>query len=266
MSGDVTIFEKIKKSVVLIHAQTNLQEIPFMNGEYVQQDGVILSKGTGFICSPDGLIITAEHVVGDAAGDIIVQRQDEEKTITYKAKLLYLHKDSDTALLKIDETNLPFANLGDYATSKEGEDIGFIGFPLSFGIPIIHKGIIAAKTRTPFAPEKSPIDIFIINSFVNPGNSGGPLFKIFGGEVIGLINSRLSANSYREQEFMELPENYQPIVQIGGIDPIKLSVDTYNKNLAYIGEVAQLGIGISASIEYAKDMIKKYRDENASTD
>lgn len=250
------IIEKVKNCVVMIHAETEYEELPLMSGEFVEQNGIIFSKGTGFICSPEGLVITAYHVVKETKGKIFVTRFDKTRQIRYEAKMLKYDISSDTAILSIDDKNLDFLELGDYSTKDEGEEIGFIGFPLNFLIPLIHKGTIAAKVKTPFQPNSLSMNMFIINSFVNPGNSGGPVFCLSSGKVIGLINSRLLVSSQKEQEFMKIPEGYQSVLKIGNVDPILLAVESYNKNLAYIGEVAQVGIGISVSVEYAKKLIE----------
>ena len=94
----------------------------------------------------------------------------------------------------------------------------------------------------------------MLNAFINPGNSGGPVFSADTGEIIGIINSRM--NVVDENQFLKLPSEYSPIMTLGGIDPIGLSVETYNANLRQIGDITQVGIGYSTSIEYGKELLE----------
>lgn len=91
---------------------------------------------------------------------------------------------------------------------------------------------------------------FTVNAFVNRGNSGGPLFLIDSGRVIGVINARQAFDP--QQAMIHLPPNYKPIMKVGGVDPIGLSVETYNRAVALIGDIGQVGIGLSSSIDYIR--------------
>ncbi len=247
------LVEKIKPSIVCIIAETNLKEIPLTGGEYLEMDNKVWSSGTGFIYSEDGYIITANHVIENNTGNIIVSVQENGKSKDYKAKVLNFNEDADIAIIKIEVSGLNFLELGDYNEVKEGEEVAFIGFPLIFRFPITHTGIISAKTKSKYKEDKESVDVYTINAFVNQGNSGGPLFSVKSGKVIGIINARF--NQIPEKLFLKLPENYEPIMRIGGVDPISLSVETYNRNLRYTGEVNQVGIGFSTSINYAKSLL-----------
>jgi serine protease Do len=144
------------------------------------------SLGSGFLISADGEILTNNHVVA-GADKILVKLQGRTKN--YPARVLGQDPDTDLALIKIDETGLPFLTLGDSSKSKVGDWVLAIGNP--FGLDhTVTKGIISAKGR---AIGAGPYDDFIqTDASINPGNSGGPLINM-DGEVVG-INAAIVAS------------------------------------------------------------------------
>ncbi|HUV03060.1 MAG TPA: serine protease [Desulfobacteria bacterium] len=249
--------EQIKPAVVMILAETNRSEIPFTGGEYIMMSDKVFSKGTGFIVTEDGFILTANHVVREAKDKIQVRIMQDNKFKFYEAKLISENVDADVALLKIEGEKFPNTKLGEYNEFKEGMSIGFIGFPLTMNLPITNNGIISGIGKFQYEKDGEVVDIYTLNAFINQGNSGGPVFSADTGEVIGIINARM--NVINENQFLKLPPDYSPIMRIGGIDPITLSVETYNSNLKFIGDVTQVGIGYSTSIEYGKELLKTAR-------
>ncbi len=246
--------ERIKPAVVMVLAETNRSELPFTGGEYFLMNDKVFSKGTGFIVTEDGYILTANHVVKEAEDKIQVRIAKDNRFESYEARLISSNNTADVALLKIDGKGFPYVSFGDYSKFKEGMGIGFIGFPLNMNLPITNNGIISGKGKFQYEKALNPVDIYTINAFVNKGNSGGPVFSADTGEVIGIINARPSIVD--DSQFLKLPPNYSPIMKIGGIDPITLSVETYNANLRFIGDVTQVGIGYSTSIQYGKELLK----------
>lgn len=245
--------EKVKPSVVMVFAETNRSELPFTGGEYILMNNKVFSKGTGFIVTEDGYILTANHVVKEAKDKIQVNVIKDNRFEPYKAKLISCNNAADIALLKINGNGFPHVSFGDYDKFKEGIEIGFIGFPLNMYLPITNNGIISGKGKFQYEKDENAIDVYTINAFVNRGNSGGPVFSADTGEVIGIINARM--NVVDENQFLRLPPNYSPVMKIGGVDPIALSVETYNANLRFIGDVTQVGIGYSTSIQYGKELL-----------
>ncbi|MBF0481504.1 MAG: Do family serine endopeptidase [Desulfovibrionaceae bacterium] len=144
------------------------------------------SLGSGFLISSDGEILTNNHVVA-GADKILVKLQGKAKN--YPAKVLGQDPDTDLALIKIDEKNLPFLKIGDSSKSRVGDWVLAIGNP--FGLDhTVTKGIISAKGRVIGA---GPYDDFIqTDASINPGNSGGPLINM-DGDVIG-INAAIVAS------------------------------------------------------------------------
>jgi serine protease Do len=138
--------------------------------------------GSGFIVSPDGVILTNAHVVADAA-EVIVKLSDKRE---FKAKVLGADRRTDVAVLKIEATDLPTVRIGDPSKLKVGEWVAAIGSP--FGLEqTVTAGIVSAKHRA--LPDEGYVPFIQTDVAINPGNSGGPLFNM-AGEVVG-INSQI---------------------------------------------------------------------------
>jgi serine protease Do len=139
-------------------------------------------QGSGFIVSPDGYILTNNHVVADAT-EVTVKLTDKRE---FKAKVIGVDKRTDVALVKIDAHNLPVVHIGDSSKARTGEWVAAIGSP--FGLEnTVTAGIISAKSRN--LPDENYVPFIQTDVAINPGNSGGPLFNM-NGEVIG-INSQI---------------------------------------------------------------------------
>ncbi|WP_295465156.1 DegQ family serine endoprotease [uncultured Pseudomonas sp.] len=144
------------------------------------------SLGSGFIISPDGYILTNNHVVADA-DEIIVRLSDRSD---HTAKLIGADPRTDVALLKIDAKDLPTLKLGNSDQLKVGEWVLAIGSPFGFDHSVT-AGIVSAKGRS--LPNESYVPFIQTDVAINPGNSGGPLFNLKG-EVVG-INSQIFTRS-----------------------------------------------------------------------
>ena len=142
--------------------------------------------GSGFIVSPDGVILTNAHVV-DGASNVTVKLTDKRE---FNAKVIGIDKPSDVAVLKIDARNLPTVRVGQTDDIKVGEWVVAIGSPYGFENSVT-SGIVSAKSRA--LPGDSYVPFLQTDVAVNPGNSGGPLFNMRG-EVVG-INSQIYTRS-----------------------------------------------------------------------
>lgn len=143
-------------------------------------------QGSGFIISPDGLILTNHHVV-DGADEIKVHLTDDRE---FNAKVIGSDAKTDVAVIKIDGKDLPCVKLGISKDVKVGEWVAAIGAP--FGLEnTVTSGIVSAKSRN--LPSDQFVPFIQTDAAVNPGNSGGPLFNMKG-EVIG-INSQIFSTS-----------------------------------------------------------------------
>jgi S1-C subfamily serine protease len=144
-------------------------------------------QGSGFVLTKDGLILTNNHVIGNAQR-LEVMLSDKHK---YKAKVLARDPNHDLALIKIDAPSLTPVTLSDSRGLVVGQRVYAIGNP--FGLNgTMTRGIISA-IRSVRSPNGAPIeDAIQTDAAVNPGNSGGPLLNSRG-EVIG-ITTMIASN------------------------------------------------------------------------
>ena len=212
----VSIAERVTPAVVAVQTHTNartvqrgqnnphggvnprdlppeLRNFQFFNGpqQVPSQEGT----GSGFIISPDGYIVTNNHVVADA-DKITVAMTDHR---TFEARLIGRDPQTDVAVIKIDAKNLPVISLGDDEKTRIGEWVLAIGNPLGLDFTVT-AGIVSAKGRGSREVQlnNSPTSItdFIqTDAAINPGNSGGPLVNARG-EVIGINTAIASGTGY----------------------------------------------------------------------
>jgi len=194
--------------------QSQLQQMfGDMFGQRAQpQQSVQMASGSGVIISPDGYIVTNNHVV-DKAEKIEVTTNDHQY---FKAKVIGTDPNTDLALIKIEGHNLPIVKLGNSDNVKVGEWVLAVGNPFKL-TSTVTAGIVSAKGRgigiigtedqgqdqNPFgrtqyqdqAPKlNKAIESFIqTDAAINPGNSGGALVNT-NGELIG-INSAIASHT-----------------------------------------------------------------------
>jgi serine protease Do len=161
--------------------------LPFFRGlPMPRHPGVAHAQGSGFLISPDGLLLTNAHVV-DGATEVTVKLSDHRE---FKAKVLGSDRSSDIAVLKIDAHDLPAVRLGNSDKLGVGDYVLAIGEP--FGLEeTATAGIVSAKGRS--LPGDGYVPFIQTDAAVNPGNSGGPLFDA-DGAVVG-INAQIYSNS-----------------------------------------------------------------------
>ncbi len=139
---------------------------------------IVFSEGSGFIVSPDGVILTSAHLV-DRADAVIVTLSDRRE---FKTTVLGQDKESDVAVIKVDAQDLPTVRLGDSSSVRPGEWVVAIGSPFGFENTVT-SGIVSARDR--FLPSQPYVPFIQTDVPVNPGNSGSPLFNM-NGEVVGI--------------------------------------------------------------------------------
>jgi len=142
--------------------------------------------GSGVIVSPDGYIVTNNHVVEGATG-IRVTLADKRE---FKAKVIGADPKADIAVLKIDATDLPVVTVGDSSKVQVGDYALAIGNPFGVG-QTVTMGIVSAKGRSHLGIEEYE-DFIQTDAPINPGNSGGALVNDRG-ELIG-INTAIIAH------------------------------------------------------------------------
>ena len=144
--------------------------------------------GSGVIVSPDGYILTNNHVVvGEAGNDVTIEELDLTITTSDKrelpAKLIGVDPATDLAVLKVDATNLPTMPWGDSSKLKVAEWVLAIGNPYQLS-ETVTLGIVSAVGRTNLGV--STFEDFVqTDAAINPGNSGGALINARG-ELVGI--------------------------------------------------------------------------------
>lgn len=197
VSEESVVVDVVKKSVpavVTISIETPKRQVlrfdPFGGGfDTGTQGGGQQDIATGFIVSPDGLIVTNKHVVDiqDVKYKAITKDGKE-----YEVKRIYRDPANDIALIKVDGSNLPTLDLGDSDGLNVGQLAIAIGTPLGQFRQSVTTGVISGLGRgiqaggSPFEGYVERLDNIIqTDAAINPGNSGGPLLDS-SGKVIGV--------------------------------------------------------------------------------
>lgn len=158
-------------------------------GPSVPQERVQQSLGSGVILRPDGIIVTNNHVIGDA-DTITVALADRRE---FEAEVILKDESTDLAVLRIDagDEALPFLELRDSDTVEVGDIVLAVGNPFGVG-QTVTSGIVSAVART--AADISDYQFFLqTDAAINPGNSGGALVTL-DGRLVG-INTAIYSRS-----------------------------------------------------------------------
>ncbi|MBB5063694.1 Do family serine endopeptidase [Granulicella mallensis] len=146
--------------------------------------------GSGVIISPDGYIVTNNHVV-DGATQIKVTLHDR-RVLT--GKVVGVDKLTDLAVVKVNATNLPAISWGDSSKLQPGQTVLAFGSPFGYFQFSVTRGIVSAVNRpNPYSDDaRKPGGYIQVDAAINPGNSGGPLVNAHG-ELVG-INTFIISN------------------------------------------------------------------------
>lgn len=162
------------------------------------RDQIVEARGTGFVISKDGLILTNNHVV-EAATEIFVAFGENDADVEeFKAKLVGRDQLSDSALIQLEEkpsAALVEAKFGDSNQMQPGDWVMAIGNPFGLGHTVT-VGVISATKRPFSVAEQRNQDVLQTDAAINPGNSGGPLLNVRG-EVVG-INTAIVSGTRNE--------------------------------------------------------------------
>jgi serine protease Do len=202
------------------------------------------SLGSGFIISPDGYILTNNHVV-EGAEKVTVALSDQHR---YKAEIIGADKETDVAVLKIDAGNdLPAIRLGDSDSILVGDWVMAVGNPFpNLGLDrTVTVGVVSAKGRQglTFGGDNPSYQNYIqTDASINPGNSGGPLVNLQG-DAIG-INSAIATPTGGN-------------VGIGFAIPINMAKDV-SEQLMKSGKVIRGYLGV-----YPQDITEDLKNANS---
>lgn len=178
------------------------------NGSRKQNDeNMPTGLGSGVIISPDGYIISNNHVV-DGANKLEVVLSNRK---TYIATLVGTDPNTDISLLKIEEKGLPYLNFANSDMIEVGQWVLAVGNPLGLNSTVT-AGIISAKGRgigilRGQGQASNPIESFIqTDAAINKGNSGGALVNM-NGELVGINSAIASTNGYYQGYGFAVPAN-----------------------------------------------------------
>ncbi len=195
------IVDTVNPAIVNIQSThvVKVQQSPFMNDPFFRQFfGQMFPSipreqrehalGSGVIVSPDGYIVTNNHVIRQAT-DIKVMMTDKR---VFTGKVIGADPQTDVAVVKIDAKNLPTAPLGDSSTLHVGDIVMAFGNPFGLNFTVT-RGSVSALGRSDLGIERYE-DFIQTDAAINPGNSGGALVNVRG-QVVGINTAILSSSS-----------------------------------------------------------------------
>ena len=196
----VDAVDRVKPSVLAVGFYTETQNPRFA------------FRGSGFVVGDGNLLVTNAHVVergtdvASEAGLVVHSRADDAAQVKVRrAEVVEVDKAHDLALLRFTGDPLPALALGKAGAVREGQSVAFIGFPLGGVLgfaPVTHRGVVSSITtvalpspsarqldnRTVQRLRDGPFAMLQLDATAYPGNSGGPLFAIETGAVVGVVN------------------------------------------------------------------------------
>jgi serine protease Do len=265
------------RSTVSYNDESDNPLFQFFNGNNFGQPRKVTGFGSGVIISPDGFIVTNNHVV-DGADSIQVTLYNNK---SYNAKVLGRDPDTDIALLKIKAENLPTVKIGDSDNLKLGEWVLAVGNPFNL-TSTVTAGIVSAKGRSLDLDGGYKLESFIqTDAALNMGNSGGALVNTKG-ELVGITSAIVSPTGTYSGNSFAIPVNIVKKI-IGDIKQygraqraiMGINIREVNSDLAekaklenvsgvYVVSVAPGGAAEEAGIK-AEDVIVKIDDKNIET-
>ncbi len=211
-----------RPAVVYVRARQSEQYDPW-------NDSYGSSTGSGVIISPDGYIVTNNHVVEEGS-DIEVMLNDRRE---FAAQLLGTDPTTDLALLKIDADDLPFLTFGNSDSLQVGEWVLAVGNPFRLQSTVT-AGIVSAKGRNiNILDMQYGIESFIqTDAAVNPGNSGGALVNTKG-ELVGINTAIITFTGRYEGYSFAIPSNLarkvvRDLREFGAVHRGLLGVEAYD--------------------------------------
>jgi serine protease Do len=200
----VTAAERVAPAVVSVNVvRRQRQATGDLWGFFFGQplgERLVQGLGSGFIVSPDGVVITNQHVVEGAEQVVVTGRDGTD----YPARVLGEDPLTDIAVLQMEGEDLPTAPIGSSRTLVIGEWVVAIGNPFGYLLgnsePTVTAGVVSAVGRN-LIPSGNQSGIYVgmiqTDAAINPGNSGGPLVNSLG-EVVGVNSSILSSTGGSE--------------------------------------------------------------------
>jgi serine protease Do len=251
------------KAVVHIKTETNAKQVamqdPFYDNDFFgnlfgQRQYYIPKQqgsGSGVVISPDGYIVTNNHVVA-GTDKVTVTFNDR---FTTEAKVISTDPSTDIAVLKVNEKSLPYMEFGNSDDVRLGQWVLAVGYPLTLEATVT-AGIVSAKGRSigiNKTKSATAIESFIqTDAAVNPGNSGGALVNT-DGQLIG-INSAIASptGSYAGYSYA-VPANLvrkvvNDLMQYGSVQRGYLGIQLIDRKQLTQEQLTKMGIDRSDGI------------------
>lgn len=223
----------------------------------------VQAAGSGVIVSPDGYIVTNNHVVEDAVVTTITLNDKRE----YKGTIVGTDPSADLALIKIDATDLPYLSFSNSDSVRIGEWVLAVGNPMNL-TSTVTAGIISAKARqlelsSRGATEESYLQT---DAAVNSGNSGGALVNAYG-KLVGINTAIASGNGFYTGYSFAIPSNivkkiYLDLKNYGQVQKVYLGVqimeldakraeeyDLENAQGIYVAEIEEEGAAAKSDLQ-----------------
>lgn len=195
------------KNVAVYRQPKNLREYLYGNRSG-EQEKALRGAGSGVIITPDGYIVTNNHVIAGASEVEVTLNNNQ----TYKAEVIGVDKQADVALIKVAAEGLDYIPFGDSDNVRIGEWALAVGNPFNL-TSTVTAGIISAKARDLNQFDGKSQSFLQTDAAINPGNSGGALVNI-NGELVG-INTAITSQtgSYVGYAFAVPSNNVKKIVE-----------------------------------------------------
>jgi serine protease Do len=246
------ISEKVSPSIVGIKVTAQSQG----SGFFFELPGNSDSEGSGIIIRADGYILTNNHVIESALGDNSNKISEGSKIEvilpsdikrSYEAKVVGRDEKTDIAVLKIEATGLPAAELGDSDKVKSGELAVAIGNPGGIDyMGSVTAGIISGINRSIQMENGETLTLLQTDAAINPGNSGGALCNSQG-QVIGINTVKIAATGYEG---------------LGFAIPINTANDIAKSLIDYKYVKGRPYLGVSIDQRFNADVAKQYNVPN----
>ncbi len=214
---------------------TNIFEYLYGGG----QQREVIGSGSGVIISPDGYIVTNNHVIDNASQIEVVLNNNK----SYDAELVGTDPRTDIALLKIKtDNNLPYVPFADSNAIRLGEWVLAVGNPFNL-TSTVTAGIVSAKARNLNEFDGNPQSFIQTDAAVNRGNSGGALVNV-NGELVG-INTAISSQTGAFIGYsFAVPSNItrkvvEDILEYGNVQRAILGIQVLNANS---NEAREIGV------------------------
>lgn len=243
-AAEVTDFTKAAEETVnaVVHVKnvsvSSSNPILEFFGQGAREGKTTVGTGSGVIISPDGYIVTNNHVI-KGAKELEITLNNRK---SYNAEVIGVHESSDIALIKVDATALPYITFANSDNVKVGEWVLAVGNPFNL-TSTVTAGIVSAKARNiNISRNTRMIESFIqTDAAVNPGNSGGALVNVRG-ELVG-INTAITSQtgSYVGYSFA-VPSNIakkviEDIMEFGDVQTAYLGIRPAELNSEAVKEL-----------------------------